>query len=750
MIEEITKASLEKFLIATGGALGKSAGEKVGRPAAAAFARAMVARLPKLRKMIKAKKDPIAEIARLMTQLTLADSDDAQSARLHRAMLTEYIETAIIGPEFQFRCTDANYPPEPTAFADRVEERAWIVEAACAGGDVAKLLHLAGMRSIGKSTMLLYWIRHHGTDFFEDGIYYLDLDRLNSDQPDPGEVARLLLAQVGLPSALIPPEPEVARKWWARLTQGRKICVIFDHVKDADEIATLIPQSANSTVIVAADTMIDDLLGADVKYREVRGFDADASRGYFQNAVAPHQLDSDAALRSVVDVCAGIPAVLMMVAGILNREPSTTMTDMNHRLARSGGAIDEFRSHRSGTMRVFDESYASLPADARKLYRALGLLPDQMSVFGDSWLAEVSGLPLERMRAARRELTGRYLIAKSWNETAGTDQPGDGTTLSANHMIRIHARELLEQKGEFSKARQQKAYVALRVWYAIMLQYADKATSRNKPFRVVKVALDADANPFARQQTALLWVGQHLDRVVMLINQAFIDGEDEVVVRMTEPLQTYLFNRRPGRVSVDVLRCAVISAQRLGNKRYEARMRCLLSRALREAELLDEAQAQVDAALEAVGNLSAPADNEEQRADKTLRASVDEFIGLVRLDKDDPEAALTCFERAYQQHVAIKNARGIVLMMQMKGRALVRSGRAAEAVTILGEALKRVSDLDDRLHGRLWIDMASARLGIDDKAGAFEAVDKAMPFLRAQQMSKDIEKAKKLRAPNQP
>ncbi|WP_194922355.1 NB-ARC domain-containing protein, partial [Catenulispora rubra] len=202
------------------------------------------------------------------------------------------------------------------------------------------------MRSIGKSTMLLYWIRHHGTDFFEDGIYYLDLDRLNSDEPDSGEVARLLLAQVGLPPALIPPEPEVARKWWARLTQGRKICVIFDHVKDADEIATLIPQSANSAVIVAADTMIGDLLGADVKYREVRGFDADAARAYFQNAVAPHQLDSDAALRSVVDVCAGIPAVLMMVAGILNREPSTTMTDMNHRLARSGGAIDEFRSHR--------------------------------------------------------------------------------------------------------------------------------------------------------------------------------------------------------------------------------------------------------------------------------------------------------------------------------------------------------------------------------------------------------------------
>ncbi|WP_194915400.1 hypothetical protein [Catenulispora rubra] len=236
----------------------------------------------------------------------------------------------------------------------------------------------------------------------------------------------------------------------------------------------------------------------------------------------------------------------------------------------------------------------------------------------------------------------------------------------------------------------------------------------------------------------------------MLINQAFIDGEDEVVVRVTEPLQTYLFNRRPGRVSVDVLRCAVISAQRLGNKRYEARMRCLLSRALREAELLDEAQAQVDAALEAVGNLSAPADNNEQRADKILRASVDEFIGLVRLDKDDPEAALTCFEQAYQQHVAIKNERGIVLMMQMKGRALVRSGMAAEAVTILGEALKRVSDLDDRLHGRLWIDMAIARLGIDDEAGAFEAVDKAMPFLRAQQMSEDIEQAKKLRAPNQP
>ena len=720
-----------KALSAAGGAVAKRVGEGVGRPAGEAMVDWISAHNATAAKLLKRKKALSDSDARDLALLVLRQVDSAPDfAGLLRDWLANLIDAEVIGPEFQLRRAEPEYPPEPRIFADREAERAAIVNAAHAGGDLATLFYLAGQPNIGKTELVRHWVHHPETQHFADGIYYVDLKALRAGGPaDPGAVAARLLFQIGLVPSLIPLEPGRAVEWWRRLTRGRSLCVVFDHVTQPGEVEPLLPASATSMAVVVADQKIAELLGARTVHHELRGFGREAAAEYFEQVLAPGQLDDDDALEQVVRACAGIPAVLWIAAGILVGEPGSTMSGLARRLTDGAAEMDELRSVGAGTMRVFDESYARLSPDAQQVYRTLGLLPDQGSAFGAAWLGEVSGLR-SATRRALLDLKARYLI----------DAALTGPDLSANHVIRMHARELLQQAGEYSTARHEEARVALRDWYAATLQYADTATSRNDPLRLARVPLDAAANPFASSSQALTWVGQHEDRLVGLMNEAFLEEEYALVVRMAEAMQTYFVNRRPGMSFFDVYRLATTAAQRLGDKRYEARMRCLLSRPLREAGLLDEAQEQVDAAAALVAG---PADTSR---DEKLKASVTEFVGLVALDKGESEAAYDLFQQARRGHEQIGNDRGVVLMSQLMGRALTRSGKSDQAVPILREALRRVGEKDDRLHGRLWLDLAEAQLDVGDGAGAAEAAKNAMPFLRDQLMSQDMETAKMLHA----
>ncbi|WP_194909498.1 hypothetical protein [Catenulispora rubra] len=720
-----------KALSAAGGAVAKRVGEGVGKPAGDAMVDWIRAHNATAAKLLKRKKALSDSDARDLALLVLRQVDSAPDfAGLLRDWLANLIDAEIIGPEFQLRRAEPEYPPEPRIFADREAERAAIVNAAHAGGDIATLFYLAGQPNIGKTDLVRHWVHHPETQHFADGIYYVDLKALRAGVPaDPGAVAARLLFQIGLVPSLIPLEPGRAVEWWRRLTRGRSLCVVFDHVTQPGEVEPLLPASATSMAIVVADQKIAELLGARTIHHELRGFGPEAAAEYFEQVLLPGQLDDDDALEQVVRACAGIPAVLWIAAGILVGETGSTMSGLARRLADGAAEMDELRSVGTGAMRVFDESYARLPPDAQQAYRTLGLLPDQGSAFGAAWLAEVSGLGAATRRALL-DLKVRYLI----------DVALTGPDLSANHVIRMHAREMLQQAGEYSTARHEEARVALRDWYAAMIQYADTATSRNAPLRLARVPLDAATNPFTSSSQALTWVGQHEDRLVGLMNEAFLEEEYALVVRMAEAMQTYFVNRRPGMAFVDVYRLAATAAQRLGDNRYEARMRCLLSRPLREARRFDEAQEQVDAAAALVAG---PADTS---LDAKLKASVTEFVGLVALDKSESEAAYRLFQQARHGHEQIGNDRGVVLMSQLMGRALTRSGKSDQAVPILQEALRRVGEKDDRLHGRLWLDLAEAQLAVGDGASVAEAAKNAMPYLRDQLMSEDMETAKMLHA----
>ena len=86
---------------------------------------------------------------------------------------------------------------------------------------------------------------------------------------------------------------------------------------------------------------------------------------------------------------------------------------------------------------------------------------------------------------------------------------------------------------------------------------------------------------------------------------------------------------------------------------------------------------------------------------------------------------------------AIGNRRGEGLMLQMMGRALDRSRDYAQAVEVLEGALPTLHPDDERLQGRIRMDLAEALLNLGRYGEAAERLTEALPWLRAQRMELD-------------
>jgi hypothetical protein len=286
----------------------------------------------------------------------------------------------------------------------------------------------------------------------------------------------------------------------------------------------------------------------------------------------------------------------------------------------------------------------------------------------------------------------------------------------------------LRSAGEDAVEVWDAARVRLRDWYVETAQFADMAVSSGSPLRVAKLDLDPKENPFGSSTEALTWMDEERPQLMSVLREASLDGEDWVVLRIADSMWPYFTNRRPWNDFTEAYRLAVISAQRIGNVEIEARMRCLLSRPLRELSDLVGAREQVDAAGELVRGLGG-----------RREASVLEFIGLVSLDEANPSEAFRLFEQAAGMHAGVQNRRGVILMLQMMGRALDRSGDYERAAETLAEALRQVAPNEERLQARIRMDLAEALMNLGRNDEAAVLLEDAVPYLRAQLMAQDLQ-----------
>ncbi|MFB8379848.1 BTAD domain-containing putative transcriptional regulator [Streptomyces rubiginosohelvolus] len=310
--------------------------------------------------------------------------------------------------------------------------------------DPARRPHIAvvvGAPGVGKTALATHWA-HARRDHFPDGQLYVDL-RGHSRLPPlgPGDVLAPFLRALGAPPHALPAHPpneDEAAALYRTLLADRRLLIVLDNARDAEQVRPLLPGTRGCTVVITSRSRLAGLVSSDGARRiAVDVLDPDEGRQLLGSIAGSCNVAAEeAAARRLVELCGGLPlAIRIAGANLVARNASIAAHSAE--LAGAGdGILDRLRiegDRRSTVRSAFELSYRTLPDEARRMFRLLGQLPGpEITVDASAALAgttpAASAALLARLADAHlvRERAGRFgldvLLRSYARELIGTDE----------------------------------------------------------------------------------------------------------------------------------------------------------------------------------------------------------------------------------------------------------------------------------------------------------------------------------------
>ena len=292
---------------------------------------------------------------------------------------------------------------------------------------------LSGTAGVGKTALAVHWA-HRAAGEFEDGQLYADLGGFGAGRAArPAEVIRGFVRALGVPAERVPAEEGEQAALYRSLLAGRRMLIVLDDARDAEQVRPLLPGASRSRVLVTGRGRLRGLVALDGALPRTldRLSMAEARRllavRLGESRVAAHL----PAVDQIVVGCAGLPLALVAMAAHAAVHPGFSLTALAAGLrdpARVLTALDA-GVEGPGIRDAFARSYATLGAGAARLFRLLGDHPGyDLDAEGAAALA---GVPAERARASLEELAGAGLLTEH--------APG---RYAAHGLLRLYAAEL--------------------------------------------------------------------------------------------------------------------------------------------------------------------------------------------------------------------------------------------------------------------------------------------------------------------
>lgn len=228
-----------------------------------------------------------------------------------------------------------------------------------------------GMPGVGKTALALH-AAHRLHTACPDGQFYVDLRGYGALPPyDPAEALAVLLHAAGftgeLPGSL---DARVTR--WREWTARRRVLVVLDNARDAEQVRPLLPGAASCRALVTSRNRLTGLAGATPLYLEVLST-AEAATLFTRVAGAGRLPAEPSALTRTVAACGRHPLALQLLASQFRHRDSWSLDHLTDRLVQAADPLDEFDS--DAVASAFSLSYTELPPQAARLLRRLALHP---------------------------------------------------------------------------------------------------------------------------------------------------------------------------------------------------------------------------------------------------------------------------------------------------------------------------------------------------------------------------------------
>ncbi|MEV7802166.1 BTAD domain-containing putative transcriptional regulator [Microbispora sp. NPDC088329] len=533
-------------------------------------------------------------------------------------------------------------------------------------GEGVPIAAMSGIGGVGKTTLAVH-VAHLAGDLFPDGQLYADLRGYGAEPTAPETALVAFLRALGIPMDVIPDGLAERSALFRSLLADRRMLVLLDNARDAEQVEHLLPGSAGCAAIITGRGKLADLPAARLIDLDV--LEPEEALSLFAAVAGPERVAAErAAAMDVVAACGFLPLAVRIVAARLASRPSWTVASLVPRLADERRRLDEMKIGNLAVSATFALGYGQLDARQARAFRLLSLPAGSgISVFA---AAAVLGLTPAEAEDVIESLVDASLL----------EAPAPGR-YRFHDLLKLFARRQAEDAEEpgarVLALRRLLGFYLASAGAAHRLAYEGSAIAGNL------TDLGVLGHSFASADEAVSWLSAEAEDMFGAVARTAADqdvsGEDllaaaDLLLAM-EPLLESGTNQRDFEQRTSALLTATRRAgERHGERpeelRGELRCRYVLGRVLFGANRLAEAE----------GHFLAARALAEETGDHIVLGETCNALAVVAGRRRRHTEALEWFDRATAVHREVGNPAGEALASCYSARDHLGLGRPGEAI----------------------------------------------------------------------
>jgi DNA-binding SARP family transcriptional activator len=644
-------------------------------------------------------------------------------------------------------------PPAMAHFMGREPQLRQLDAVAAAGGEssgAAVIAVLGGTAGVGKTALAVQWA-HRAADRFADGQLYLNLRGFGpEDAPmTPAEGLADLLEALR-PSTGIPGGLDARAGLYRSLTAGKRLLVILDNARDADQVRPLLPGSPGCMALITSRDRLAGLAvteGAPLLTLDV--LPEPEARALIVARVGEGRAGGQpGAVAQITELCGRLPLALAIASARAAARPTLPMAELAAELRDARDRLDALDAGEpvSSARAVLSWSYLSLSPPAARLFRLLGLHPGPD--IGVSAAASLAGVSLERGRRLLGELTRLHIAA----------EPAAGR-FGLHDLLRAYALERAE--ADETAAERHAATHRVLDYYLHAAHAMSRALSQARDAITLTPpqpgALREDPGGY---EQAWSWAEAECPVLLAVVALAAETGFARHAWQLARALDTFLRRRGRWPELARVHRLALGAAAQAGDLAGQAHAHCGIGWAcvslgsydegrthFREAAELfrqlgdqsGEARARVHAGQafwregrprEACRSAARALELYRALGDRVGQAGTLNNIGLYHLHLGAYERGLDYCRQALAAFRELGDHRGEANTLDSLGDGYHRLGRTADAIACYQESLTAFRELGDRYNqAEILTHLAAAHQASGDGHRARDCLEQALAIL---------------------
>ena len=315
--------------------------------------------------------EPSPSLRRL--QATILAGGDALAS--HRAPA----ESARPEPPRAAGPVPAQLPPTVAGFTGRAEHLGALDELLSGQREATAVGVVSGSAGVGKTALAVHWGQRVARRF-PDGQLYVNLQGYGPVRPTrPIDALAGFLQSLGVATEHVPLEPDRATAQYRSLVAGRRMLVVLDNARSADQVRPLLPGGSGCLVLVTSRDRLGGLIARDgarpVALQALPPADAVT---LIARVLGLARTAAEAqATAELARLCGHLPLALRIAAANLACQPGRRIADEVAALSAGDrlNALEIDGDRQSAVRAAFDQSYFTLSPAERLLFRRLGLVP---------------------------------------------------------------------------------------------------------------------------------------------------------------------------------------------------------------------------------------------------------------------------------------------------------------------------------------------------------------------------------------